>query len=40
MTRAGYMEAEFEGAVTIDTEMQAIADTYNGRIVWLIRIIG
>ena len=33
MTRAGYMEAEFSGAASIDTEMQTIADAYNGRIV-------
>lgn len=33
MTRAGYMDAEFAGAASIDTELQTIADTYNGRIV-------
>ena len=33
MTRAGYLEADAKSAASLDTEMQTIADAYNGRIV-------
>ena len=33
MTRSGYMTAEKKNATGLDSQMQAIADVYNGRIV-------